>query len=164
MLDPARHAQWPLRSKRMTSASRTQKQNVWSGFTLVSQSVSCCHAGKCILVFSKDLLTKYIVFCSSNLSGYLTHLVEWTGAIWPSSSYRSPENFTSRETWHLLNESQWISANIDALPCTVNCRSFLQRSAWNWTIKCVLTTIHWTGPLEQRLTVSKNCNRLPWEI
>ena len=87
--DPARHAQWPLRSKRMTSASRTQKQNVWSGFTLVSQSVSCCHAGKCILVFSKDLLTKYIVFCSSNLSGYLTHVVEWTGAIWPSSSFRS---------------------------------------------------------------------------
>ena len=68
-----------------------KKQNVWLGFTLVSQSVSCCHAGKCILVFSKDLLTKYmyIVFCSSNLSGYLTHVVEWTGAIWPSSSFRS---------------------------------------------------------------------------
>ena len=78
MSDPARHAQWPLRSERMTSVSRTQKQNVWSGFTLVSQSVSCCHAGKCILVFSKDLLTKYIVFCGSNLSGYLTHVVEWT--------------------------------------------------------------------------------------
>ena len=87
MSDPARHAQRPLRSKRMTSASRTQK-NFWSGFTLVSQSVSCCHAGKCILVFSKDLLTKYIVFCGSNLSGYLTHVVEWTGAIWPSSSFR----------------------------------------------------------------------------
>ena len=67
----------------------TQKQNVWSGFTLVSQSVSCCHAGKCILVFSKDLLTKYSVFCGSNLSGYLTHVVEWTGAIWPSSCFRS---------------------------------------------------------------------------
>ena len=66
-----------------------KNQNVWSGFTLVSQSVSCCHAGKCILVFSKDLLSKYIVFCSSNLSGYLTHMVEWTGAIWPSSSFRS---------------------------------------------------------------------------
>ena len=25
----------------------TPKQNVWSGFTLVSQPVSCCHAGKC---------------------------------------------------------------------------------------------------------------------
>ena len=87
--DPARHAQRPLRSKRMTSASRTQKQNAWSGYTLVSQSVSCCHAGKCILVFSKDLLTKYIVFCGSNLWGYLTHVVEWTGAIWPSSSFRS---------------------------------------------------------------------------
>ena len=37
MSDPARHAQWPLRSKRMTSVSRTQKQNVWSGFTLVSR-------------------------------------------------------------------------------------------------------------------------------
>ena len=83
------YAQRPLRSKPMTSASRTQKQNVWSGFTLVSQSVSCCHAGKCILVFSKDLLTKYIVFCGSNLWGYLTHVVEWTGAIWPSSSFRS---------------------------------------------------------------------------
>ena len=66
-----------------------KKQNVWSGFTLVSQSVSCCHAGKCILVFSKDLLTKYIVFCGSNLWGYLTHVVELTGAIWPSSSFRS---------------------------------------------------------------------------
>ena len=54
-----------------------------------SQSVSCCHAVKCILVFSKDLLTKYIVFCGSNLSGYLTHVVEWTGAIRPSSSFRS---------------------------------------------------------------------------
>ena len=43
----------------------------------------------CILVFSKDLLAKYIVFCGSNLSGYLTHVVEWTGAIWPSSSFRS---------------------------------------------------------------------------
>ena len=40
-----------------------------------------------ILVLSKDLLTKYIVFCSSNLSGYLTHVVEWTRAIWPSSSF-----------------------------------------------------------------------------
>ena len=87
--DPARHAQWPLRSKRMTSASKTPEQNVWSGFTLVSESVSCCHAGKCILVLSKDLLTKYIVFCSSILSGYLTHVVEWTGAIWPSSGFRS---------------------------------------------------------------------------
>ena len=67
----------------------TPKQNVWSGFTLVSQSVSCCHAGKCSLVFSKDLLIKYIVFCASNLSGYLTHVVEWTGAIWPSSSLRA---------------------------------------------------------------------------
>ena len=56
---------------------------------LVSQSVSCCHAGKCILVFSKDLLTKYIVFCGSNLWGYLTHVVEWTGAIWPNCSFRS---------------------------------------------------------------------------
>ena len=74
------------RGKRMASASRDPKQNVWSGFTLVSQSVSCCHAGKCSLVFSKDLLTKYIVFCASNLSGYLTHVIEWTGAIWPSSS------------------------------------------------------------------------------
>ena len=89
MSDPARHAQRPVRGKRMASASRTQKQNVWSGFTLVSQSVSCCHAGKCSLVFSKDLLTKYIVFCASNLSGYLTHVVEWTGAILPSSSFRS---------------------------------------------------------------------------
>ena len=89
MSDPARHAQRPLRSKPMTSASRTQKQNVWSGFMLVSQSVSCCHAGKCILVFSKDLLTKYIVFCGSNLWGYLTQVVEWTRAIWPSSSFRS---------------------------------------------------------------------------
>ena len=74
---------------RMASASRTKIQNVCSGFTLVSQSVNCCHAGKCSLVFSKDLLTKYIVFCASNLSGYLTHVVEWTGAIWPSSSFRS---------------------------------------------------------------------------
>ena len=62
MSDPARHAQRPVRGKRMASASRTQKQNVWSGFTLVSQSVSCCHAGKCSLVFSKDLLIKYILF------------------------------------------------------------------------------------------------------
>ena len=60
MSDPARHAQWPLRSKRMTSASRTQKQNVWSGFTLVSQSVSCCHAGKCI--FSCDQAALWMVF------------------------------------------------------------------------------------------------------
>ena len=67
----------------------TPKQNVWLGFTLVSQSVSCCHAGKCSLVFSKDLLTKYIVLCASNMSGYLTHMVEWTGAIWPSSSLQS---------------------------------------------------------------------------
>ena len=126
---------------RTASASRTKIQNVCSGFTLVSQSVSCCHAGKCSLVFSKDLLTKYIaglsldilkmeswthmgrtaniiikdvihvfasfskimlillmgrrnrerciVFCASNLSGYLTHVVEWTGAIWPSCSFRS---------------------------------------------------------------------------
>ena len=51
-----------------------KKQNVWSGFTLVSQSVSCCHAGKCSLVFSKDTLTKYFVFCDSNVSGYLTHV------------------------------------------------------------------------------------------
>ena len=66
-----------------------KNKNVWSGFMLVSQSVSCCHAGKSILVFSNNLLTKYIVFCGSNLWGYLTHVVEWTGAIWPSSSFRS---------------------------------------------------------------------------
>ena len=81
------HVQFMFSS--VLSASRTQKQNFWSGFTLVSQSVSCCHAGKCILVFSKDLLTKYIVFWGSNLWGYLTHVAEWTGAIWPSSSFRS---------------------------------------------------------------------------
>ena len=79
MSDPARHAQRPLR---MISASRPKKQNVWLGFTLVSQSISCCHAGKCILVFSKDLLTKYIVFCSSNLSRYpdLPTLPHWAEA------------------------------------------------------------------------------------
>ena len=168
MSDPVRHAQQPLRSKPMTSASRTQKQNVWLGFTLVSQPVSCCHAGKCILVFSKDLLTKYIVFCGSNLSGYLTHVVEWTGAIWPSSSFRlavvvprilQAEKLDSCR----MNHSEY-HANIDALPSTQNCRLFLERSAWNWTIKCVLTTVYWTGPLEQRLTVSRICNRLPWEI
>ena len=69
----------------------TPKQNVWSGFMQVSQSVSFnfSHAGKCSSVFSKDLLTKYIVFCASNLSGYLTHVVEWTGTIWPSSSMQA---------------------------------------------------------------------------
>ena len=75
--------------RRTASASRTKIQNVCSGFTLVSQSVSCCHAVKCSLVFSKDLLTKCIVFCANNLSGYLTHVVEWTGVIWPSSSFWS---------------------------------------------------------------------------
>ena len=47
------------------------------------------YTGKCSLVFSKDLWTKYIVFYASNLSGYLTHVVQWTGAIWPSSSLRA---------------------------------------------------------------------------
>ena len=83
-----------MRSGQCTVSARhrpagTPKQNVWSGFTLVSQPVSCCHAGKCSLVFSKDLLTKYIVLYASNLSGYLTHVVEWTGAIWPCSSLRA---------------------------------------------------------------------------
>ena len=105
---------------------------------------------------------------SSNLSGYLTHVVEWTGAIWPSSSFRSavvvPRILQAEKLDSCRQPAQWISANIDALPCTVNCRLFLERSAWNWTIKCVLTTVYWTGPLEQRLTVLRNCNRLPWEI
>ena len=70
-------------------AGPKNKMLIWSGFTLVSQPISCCHAGKCILVFSKDLLTKYIVFCGSNLWGYLMHVVEWTGATWPSSSFQS---------------------------------------------------------------------------
>ena len=120
MSDPARHAQRPVRSFcAWHRPAGTPKQNVWSGFMLVSQSVSCCHAGKCSLVFSKDLLTNYIVFCANNLSGYLKHVVELTGAIWSSSDQlasgcRSPDNFTSRETWQLSNESRWISANSDA--------------------------------------------------
>ena len=120
----------PVRGKRTASASRIPKQNAWSGFMLVSQSVSCCKAGKCSLVFSKDLLTKYIVLGASNLSGYLTHIVEWTEAIWPSSSLRTavivPTILQAVETWRLWNESWWISANIDALLFTVNCRLFLE--------------------------------------
>ena len=151
----------------MTSTSRTKKQNVWSGFTLVLQSVSCCHAGKCILVFSKDLLTKCIVFCGSNLWGYLTQVVEWTGAIWPSSSFRSavivPRILQAEKLDSCrMNHSEYLLTL--ALSLHRKLRLFLERSAWHWTIKCVLTTVYWTGPLEQRLTVSWNCNRLPWEI
>ena len=123
--------------------------------------------GKCILVFSKDLLTKYIVFCSSNLSGYLKHVVEWTGAIWPSSSFPSanvvPRILQAEKLDSCrMNHSEYLLTLMLTLITLM--RLFLERSAWNWTIKCVLTTVYWTGPLEQRLTVSKNCNRLPWEI
>ena len=79
----------PSQTCAAASAHSIQKQNLWSWFLLVSQTVSCCHVGKCSLIFSKDLSTKYIVFCASNLSTYLKHVVEWTGAIWPSSSFRS---------------------------------------------------------------------------
>ena len=78
-----------MRSSQCAVSAQHPKTNLWSGFTLVSQTVSCCHVGKCSLIFSKDLSTKYIVFCASNLSTYLKHLVEWTGAIWPSSSFWS---------------------------------------------------------------------------
>ena len=110
--------------------ARIPKQNVWSGFTLVSQSVSCCHTGKCSLVLTKDLLTKYIVFCASNLSGYLTHVVEWPGAIWPSSSFRSavvvPRILQAEKLDSCRMNHSELSANIDDLPGTVNCRLFLE--------------------------------------
>ena len=164
---PARHAQRPVLAHCI--GQQDPKQNAWLGFTLVSQSVSCCQAGKCSLVFSKDLLIIYIVFCARNLSGYLTHVVELTGAIWPSSSFRSAlidPRISQAEKLDScrMNHGEYLLTYIDALPSTVNFRLFLERSAWNLTIKCELTTVYWTGHFEQRLTVSWNCNRLPWEI
>ena len=57
-------------------------------------------------------------------------------------------NFTSRETWQLSNEPRWISANIDALPCTVNCQLLLERSAWTrnnktCVVHCLLNGSFW---------------------
>ena len=75
--------------------------------------------------------------------------LEWYGLVLASDQLSKSDNFTSRETWQLSNESRWISANIDALPCIVNCRLLLERSAWTLNnitcvVHCLLNASFWT--------------------
>ena len=136
---PARYAQGPVPGKQTASASRTPKQNVWSGLELVSQSVSCCHTGECSLVFSKDLLTKYIVW----LNG-----LEWYDLVLAFDRLSWSQEFYKQRN---LTAVEWIMVSI----CwhwsfALHSKLFLERSAWNnWTIKCVLTYLSifffWNG-------------------
>ena len=90
-----------------------KKQNVWSGFTLVSQSVSCCHAGKCILVLQNTFcnthtpphpnMTLVVKFLCRHM---LTMWKAWTQ--WPSMQsiyflfalHKSDHSFLGYSYWN----------------------------------------------------------------